>query len=145
MELSLNFIIYSSLFAIGQYLDFHTTYMGTKGLSKEELQKRELNPIVKTQIQNKKLVLAAKVTSVSLLLLVISLFPSCIFFLKLLAIFTFLTVANNIQSYWAEKHKKSSDFQTLVLKKLGIPKKFWYLTTLGIKLLIAFGISLLLP
>ena len=133
--------VYIGLFILGNYLDYFTTYLGMKGLSPEEMKKRELNVLLHSQMHRKKLIVTIKFLVVGALV-GLSIYHfidtgEVYLALKMITIFMFLVVANNIHSHWAGKRGKLS-FGRFLMTKIKLPKALTFIVVVATFWLITF-------
>jgi len=131
-------ILWTVLFYIGNLLDILSTYWGFRGLSKEQMQERELNPIISMFIHKKVATYAFKF-GLSTIIVVLVWRTGALIPLQLISIMLFLIVANNVSAKLLTDKGKMS-FGKVLTTKLRFPKAIAYLAILAILLFTSVGI-----
>lgn len=121
--------IWIALFYIGNLFDLLSTYRGMKGLTKEEMKKRELNPIVGQFIHDKKLSYIFKFTFTTLIVVMALRIPGGQMILEIFTILIFLVVGSNLLTTFLRNRKKLTPGMFLT-KKLKLPNFLAYLVFL---------------
>jgi len=138
-------IIWSGVFILFNCLDIVTTYAGMGGLSREEMQDRELNPFASRIIHSRVLVWGVKSFFVVAVLVTAFIKANeggwfyATALVQCLSVATFLVVINNIHATWAEKRGKLSLGKYLI-EGLHLPKGVAYLLLVGCVYLLMVGL-----
>jgi len=128
-----------ALFYVGNLFDLLSTYRGMRGLSEEEMKKRELNPIVGQFIHNKKLSYIFKFTFSSLVVVMVLRTPGAQMLLEIFTILIFLVVGSNLLTIFLREKGKLTPGKFLT-DKLRFPKFLAYLFLLGAMVFFATAI-----
>jgi len=136
-------ILWVILFYLGNLLDILSTYWSMRGLPKEKMQEKELNPIMSRFIHNRKASYTFKFGLTTLIAVLVILNPSMLVFLKLFTLMFFFIVLNNTLAHYLTKKGKLSPGKFLT-QKLRFPKFLAYLTILAICLFASLEVYLLL-
>jgi len=136
-------ILWIILFYIGNLLDLLSTYSGMRDLPKEEMQKRELNPVMSLFIHNKKASYIFKFGLSTIIVIFVLRNPETQPFLVLLTIMLFFVVGNNFLAYYLTKKKKLSPGKFLT-DKCKLPRPIAYLVLLAVYLSASVGVLYLI-
>lgn len=135
-------LIWIIIFYAVNLLDLLTTYLAMKGLPKEDMGNKEMNPIMAPFIHNKKITYTVKFVGVTLLVLLAMKMNIGLQFLQIGTILISLVVVNNALALYMRRKGKLS-LGRILTDKMKIPKAIAFFLLIGIYLIISWGIWLL--
>lgn len=140
------FLLWATIFVLGNIFDIITTYWGSKDLTKSEMQSRELNPFARGTIHKKWLMILGKVWVVSFVLFLmyrgifeLGKYIEVMLLLKTMSLMMVFVVVNNAYANWARKHGRLSVGLFLV-KRLHFPGWSAFVVLLGFIGMMSYGL-----
>jgi len=131
-------VIWSLFLIMGNLLDYKTTYRGMENTAPEDMNKKELNPILAPFIHKKKFILILKFSAVAAII-ALAYHGSGLLWLQLVTVWIFIVVLNNIYAVYAHSKGVLSPGQ-LLIDKLKFPKFLAFIVLNGFYGFISYGI-----
>jgi len=120
-----DFLLWSTIFVLGNMFDIITTYWGSEGLTADEIRSRELNPFARGYIHKRWLAILSKmvVTCGVVVLVYVGILTGswdCVKALRVLSLLLVFVVCNNVYTNWAWGHGRLS-VGSFLTKRLRFP------------------------